>query len=297
MGVLVATLDRTGGACVTYRAWNKSSRRWIAPARRRGPPRSTAPRSCSRSCSTPTSRSPPARPAPDEPLGVGALALAAELPKSTASRLVSSLERHGLVRRNGARGKVQAGPAILRFAHRGVIERNLVELSQAPLDVLSERSGETVNLAVPGTRGVEHLAQVDSIHFLGTGQWVGRTVDYHTTAVGKVLVAYGAAELPSGRLRRLAPATIVDRAQLETELAKIRDAAFATAIDELEPGLTALAAPVHGPTGDVIAALSVSGPTLRLGPDRIAELQPVLTTQAAALSARLGHRDKGRRAA
>jgi IclR family transcriptional regulator, acetate operon repressor len=233
----------------------------------------------------------------DEPLGVGDLAQAAELPNSTASRLVSSLERHGLVRRNGARGKVQAGPAILRFAHRGVVDRNLVELAQQPLEVLAERSGETVNLAVPGARGVEHLAQVESRHFLGTGQWVGRTVDYHTTAVGKVLVAYGAAELPGGRLRRVAPATIFDRAVLEAEFERIRAEGFATAIDELEPGLTALAAPVHGPTGDVIAALAISGPTLRLPPERIAEIKPVLTKEAAALSARLGHRDKGRRAA
>ena len=233
----------------------------------------------------------------DEPLGVGDLALAAELPKSTASRLVSSLERHGLVRRNGARGKVQAGPAILRFAHRGVVDRNLVELAQAPLDALAERSGETVNLAVPGARGVEHLAQVESIHFLGTGQWVGRTVDYHTTAVGKVLVAYGAAELPAGRLPRVAPATVVDRTTLEAEFAHVREEGFATAIDELEPGLTALAAPVHGPTGDVIASLAISGPTLRLPPERIAELKLVLTKEAAALSAQLGHRDKGRRAA
>jgi IclR family acetate operon transcriptional repressor len=233
----------------------------------------------------------------DEPLGVGDLALAAELPKSTASRLVSSLERHGLVRRNGARGKVQAGPAILRFAHRGVVDRNLVELARTPLDTLAERSGETVNLAVPGAAGVEHLAQVESIHFLGTGQWVGRTVDYHTTAVGKILVAYGAADLPAGRLRRLAPATVVDRAALEAEFERIREDGFAMAIDELEPGLTALAAPVHGPTGDVIAALSISGPTLRIERERIAELKPVLIKEAAALSARLGHPDNGRRAA
>lgn len=233
----------------------------------------------------------------DEPLGVGDLAQAAELPKSTASRLVSSLERHGLVRRNGARGKVQAGPAILRFAHRGVVDRNLVELAQEPLEALSAASGETVNLAIPGSRGVEHLAQVDSIHFLGTGQWVGRTVDYHTTAVGKVLVAFGAAELPGGRLARTAPATIVDRARLEAEFERIRAERFASAVDELEPGLTAIAAPVHGPTGDVIAALSVSGPTLRLTPERVAELKPVLTKEAAALGAALGHRDKGRRAA
>jgi IclR family transcriptional regulator, acetate operon repressor len=233
----------------------------------------------------------------DTPLGVGDLALAAALPKSTASRLVSSLERHGLVRRTGARGKVEAGPAILRFAHRGVVERNLVELAQGPLDALGERSGETINLAVPGHGGVEHLAQVDSVHFLGTGQWVGRTVDYHTTAVGKILVAYGAAALPPGRLRRTAAATIVDRAALEAEFERVRAEAFATAIDELEPGLTAIAAPVHGPTADVIAALAISGPTLRLPPERVAELKPVLTKEAAALSAQLGHSDKGRRAA
>ena len=233
----------------------------------------------------------------DRPLGVGDLAQAAALPKSTASRLVSSLERHGLVRRDGARGKIQAGPAILRFAHRGMVDRNLVELAHEPLEALAEYSGETVNLAVPGARGPEHLAQVESRHFLGTGQWVGRTVDFHTTAVGKVLVAYGAAELPPGPLARTAPGTVVDRAALEVELERVRAERFATAIDELEPGLTALAAPVHGPTGDVIAALAISGPTLRLAPERIEELRPVLTRESAALSARLGHRDKGRRAA
>src|SRR3954467_8784961 len=180
----------------------------------------------------------------DEPLGVGDLALAAALPKSTASRLVSSLERHGLVRRNGARGKVAPGPAILRFAHRGVVDRNLVELAQAPLEALAEASGETVNLAVPGAHGVEHLAQVESRHFLGTGQGVGRPVDFHTTAAGKVLVAFEAAELPPGRLRRVAPDTVVDRGALQRELERIRAERFAAAVDELEAGLTALAAPV-----------------------------------------------------
>ncbi|HEX2103987.1 MAG TPA: IclR family transcriptional regulator [Solirubrobacteraceae bacterium] len=233
----------------------------------------------------------------EHPLGVSDLASAAELPKSTASRLVSSLERHGLVRRNGARGKVGPGPAILRFAHRGVVGRNLVELAQAPLEALAERSGETVNLAVPGPSGVEHLAQVESRHFLGTGQWVGRTVDFHTTAVGKVLVAYGAAELPPGRLRRVAPGTVVDRAALEAELERVRADGFAVAADELEAGLTAIAAPVHGPTGDVIAALSISGPTFRLTPARVAELRPELIKHAGALSARLGHGEEGDRAA
>src|SRR5215217_7797501 len=98
----------------------------------------------------------------ERPLGVSDLALAAELPKSTASRLVSSLERHGLVRRDGARGKVGPGPAILRFAHRGVVDRNLVELAPAPPGASGKASGETVTLPAPGPSGVNNLAKVGS---------------------------------------------------------------------------------------------------------------------------------------
>jgi IclR family acetate operon transcriptional repressor len=226
------------------------------------------------------------------PLGVSDLALAAELPKSTASRLVSSLERHGLVSRSGARGKVQPGPTILRFAHRGVVVGNIVEVAHASLEALAERSGETVNLAVPGTRGVEHLAQVDSRHFLATGHWVGRTVGYHHTAVGKVLVAYGAGRLPGGPLARTTERTIVDHEAFAAELQRVRRDGYATAVDELEDGLTAIAAPVPGPTGDVVAAISITGPTLRLPAPRLNELRPLLTKEAKALGARLGHREE-----
>jgi IclR family acetate operon transcriptional repressor len=233
----------------------------------------------------------------DGPVGVSDLAQAAELPKSTASRLVSSLERHGLVSRNGARGKVAPGPTILRYAHRGVIDRNIVELAQESLEALGEASGETVNLAVTGSRWVEHLAQVDSRHFLGAGQWVGREVGYHHTAVGKVLVAFGAAELPDGPLRRTTRRTITDRDAFALELGRVRRDGFATAIDELEDGLTAIAAPVPGPTGDVVAALSITGPTLRLPPARLAELRPILTKECRALGVRLGHREEDHEAA
>jgi IclR family transcriptional regulator, acetate operon repressor len=231
------------------------------------------------------------------PVGVSDLAQAAELPKSTASRLVSSLERHGLVSRTGARGKIQPGPTILRYAHRGVVDRNIVDLAQASLDALAALSGETVNLAVAGVRGVEHLAQAESRHFLGTGQWVGRDVGYHHTAVGKVLVAYGAGELPPGPLERTTPSTIVDRDAFDLELQRVRRDGFATAADELEVGLTAIAAPVPGPTGDVVAAISITGPTLRLPAQRLAELRPPLTKEARALGGRLGHREEDHEAA
>jgi IclR family transcriptional regulator, acetate operon repressor len=228
------------------------------------------------------------------PLSLRELADAADLPKSTASRLLSALERHGLVHQAGQRGELEPGPAILRFAHRGGVERNLLELAQSSLEALSDASGETVNIAVPTPYGVEHLAQVDARHFLGAGQWVGRRVEFHCTANGKVFLAYEAAQLPPGALRRRTPSTITDRAVLARTLEQVRADGLAAAVDELEVGLAAVAAPVFGPTGQVIAALSLSGPTQRMQVD---EVSGVLVGQARELSERLGHVTEGEQAA
>ena len=87
------------------------------------------------------------------------------------------------------------------------------------------------------------------------------------------------------------------REELTPELQGVRARGYATSIDELELGLSALAAPVFGPGGDAIAALSISGPSARLTSDRIAELAPLLVEEAATLAERLGHRDHARGAA
>jgi IclR family transcriptional regulator, acetate operon repressor len=205
----------------------------------------------------------------DEPRALSDLAGDAELPKSTASRLLSALERQGLVEQHGRRGSFEPGPVLRRYANRG----QLVELAQPHLERLSALSGETINLAVPGPLGVEHLAQIESRHFLGTGDWVGRRVPYDCTAVGKVLVAFGGAD-PG----RLDPA----------ELKRVRRDGYASAVDELEVGLTGLAAPVIGPGGRAIAALSISGPTLRLGEQQIHDLHPQLIHEARALGHDMG---------
>ncbi|MBV8221478.1 MAG: IclR family transcriptional regulator [Solirubrobacterales bacterium] len=225
----------------------------------------------------------------EEPVALTDLASAAGLPKSTASRLVSALERRGLIEQDGERGRLRPGPAILRVAERSMVERNIVEVSRQALDALSEATGETVNLAVPGPDGVEHIAQVDSRHFLGAGQWLGRAVGYEHSANGKVFAAFGRA--PGGT-----PGEATDGAA-RPEFQAVRRDGVATSIDELETGLSAMAAPVWGARGEVIAALSISGPTLRMTPSRIEELRPILTSEARTLSRRLGHRDEGERAA
>ncbi len=235
----------------------------------------------------------------EEPVAVTELANAAGLPKSTASRLLSALERRGLVEQDGERGRLRPGPAILRVAERGMLERNVVEVARPALDALATLSGETINLAVPGSAGVEHLLQADGRHFLGVGQWVGRTVDFHCTANGKVFLAFDRVLAPAGASAVAAhtAATITDPELLQVELARIRRDGSATAVDELEVGLAALAAPVRGASGEVVAALSITGPTVRMTAARIEELRPQLVEQADMLSRRLGHIEEGAHAA
>jgi DNA-binding IclR family transcriptional regulator len=229
----------------------------------------------------------------EEPVALTDLASASGIPKSTASRLLSALERQGLVEQDGERGRLRPGPAILRVAERSLLERTVVELARASLDALGETSGETINLAVPAHEGVEHVAQVESRHFLGAGQWLGRSVDYHCTAVGKVFMAFGRASTPVRPQAELTEHTITDPGALRRQLQEVRRDDFATAIDELEVGLAAIAAPVRGAGGEVVAALSISGPTIRMTPKRIAELKPILIEEARRVSRRLGNPEQG----
>ena len=112
----------------------------------------------------------------DGPRALGELAADAGLPKSTASRLLGALERNGLVEQEGMRGAFRAGPVMARFAGRGISARHVAELAERPMTALAEATGETINVAMAGPAGVEHLAQIDSRHYLGTSHWVGRRV-------------------------------------------------------------------------------------------------------------------------
>src|SRR5215470_8399778 len=199
------------------------------------------------------------------PVTVGELSQRSGLPKSTTSRLVGALERRGLVQRSSDR-RLRPGPVLLRYASRDA-SQSLVELAQPSLRRLADASGETINLAIPGPQGVEHLAQEDTAHFVGVTDWVGRSVPFASAANGKCFLAFGGGEVE------------------ESEL--IRRRGYATSIDELEVGLSALAAPVLGAEGAVVAALSISGPTSRLTSERIDQLAPLLSSEATSLSQRL----------
>jgi DNA-binding IclR family transcriptional regulator len=224
----------------------------------------------------------------------GVTEIAAELGvhKSTAFRLVATLESHGMVEQNDERGKYRLGVGILRLAGATTARLDVVQEARPICRRLAADTGETVNIAVLSDRSALYVDQVAGQSALQSHNWVGQHIPLHATSNGKVLLSGLSADEVDQRLPRLAPftdLTVTSRAKLRRELVEVRDRGYAVAVDELEVGLTAIAAPIRNSHGDVIASLSVSGPTFRLGEGRVKELAPVVMDAADEVSSRLGY--------
>ena len=149
-----------------------------------------------------------------------------------------------------------------------------------------------MNVTVLSGREALYLDQVAGVSALQLHNWVGQRIPLHATSNGKVLLAHGPASLLEGiladGLRRLAPRTITDPAALRAELDVVRRNGFAQAVDELEVGLTAVAAPVRGAAGEVVASVSASGPSFRMPAEGLGGIADAVRSTAAEISRRLG---------
>jgi DNA-binding IclR family transcriptional regulator len=235
--------------------------------------------------------------AADGRLGVSEIAALLDVHKSTASRLLATLEAHGLAEQLPDRGRYQLGLGVLRLAGATRSRMDVVQESRPVTAPLAARVGETVNVVILSGRETLYLDQVSGTSALQIHNWVGKRNPIHATANGRVLLAHvsdgerdailAAATAPDGELTRLTERTLVSRDAVLADLDQVRLRGYAVARDELEVGLTALAAPIWGSTGEVVASLSVSGPTFRIE-DRLPLLVSEVVAAAAAVSARLG---------
>lgn len=198
-----------------------------------------------------------------EPLAFGEIAEECGLPRSTTSRLLTALERTELLERDES-GSYVAGPLFWRYASRHDAFAEIAQVAAPVLQAVGQVTGETVNLGMPRGDRVVHVAQVDSRFLLGTRDWTQVEVPSHTSSLGKVLLAHGVLPPPEEPFERLTERTVADRAALARDLAGVRRRGYATTVDELELGLTGIAAPVRGIRGQIVAALGISGPTPRL---------------------------------
>jgi DNA-binding IclR family transcriptional regulator len=223
----------------------------------------------------------------DEPPAHADLVARTGLAKSTASRLLQALERHRLLFRDEA-GCYQAGPLFALYATRHEALDELNRVARPALERLSEATGETVNLAVVRGNAVMQVAQIDSRYMLSAMNWVGVDVPPHCSALGKVFYAEGALAPPTTSLRRLTHNTITSPTVFSRQLRQIHEQGYAVTRGELEIGLDAVAAPVHGRGGDITAAIGVSGPADRISHE-LPALVELIKKEACAVSALLGH--------
>jgi DNA-binding IclR family transcriptional regulator len=228
--------------------------------------------------------------------GIAQLSARVGLHASTVHRLLSTLIARGYARQNPDSGRYLLGLKALDMA-RAVKDHLDLRMEAAPiLHKLMRESGETTNLSVLDDRQIVYLEQVSSPGWmLRMFVQAGARAPLHSTAAGKVLMAY----LPEAELRRLLTAyplipyasrTIVDRSVLFAELTEVRGEGYATDYGEQEEGVSCIAAPVRDYGGRVVAAISVSGPGIRITPERVSSLVPLILEACDQLSTALGYR-------
>jgi DNA-binding IclR family transcriptional regulator len=224
--------------------------------------------------------------------GVTEIAAKLGVHKSTVSRLIAVLEARGFVEQVSDRGKYRLGFAITRLARSTNARLDLVKQSQAACDALAADSGETTNVAILDGDRIVNVAEAVGPAGIALRTWIGQSCPAHATSSGKVLLA----ALPADDLReRLAATlesftdeTVTTRSALEAELQIARERGWASVREELEVGLNAVAAPVCDSDANVVAALSVSGPSYRLGEEQFDDIAKRAIAAAETISRRLG---------
>ncbi len=227
---------------------------------------------------------------------LSALARTLGMTRPTTLRLLGALEREGMVERT-AGGEYRLGPGAIRLGALAQRATDLPEAARPELATLAAATGETASLEILVGTEIMVLAEVRGTHRGAWTEVVGGRWPAHAAATGKLLLADarahndGWAEFRAetrGRLARFTTRTPATLARLEAALDEVETQGVSAAIEELEPGYTAVAAPVRNHLGRVVAAVCLGGPSVRLPMRRLATLQREVRAAADRISARLG---------
>lgn len=235
----------------------------------------------------------------DRELGVTELSRRLDLHKNNIFRLLATLEERGYVEQSAGSDRYQLGVACLELGRSSLRNRTLARHARSVLEVLARRSGESTHLGALCDFQVVHLdGEQAGRELVMSGLRVGRRLDAHCTALGKVLVACGEPSclerfdrewIARRGLAAHTPATITDREKLLEHLRAVAGQGWAVDVEECAPGLCCAAAPVYDAAHQLVGAVSVSGPAFRLGGALEERAVPWVLEGAGELSRRLGH--------
>ena len=229
--------------------------------------------------------------AADGPLGTNEIARQTGINASTVSRALGTLLDAGLVEREPGGQRWQLGLRLVHLGNAALARLDLRDLARPLLEQLVRETGETATLSLPAQGEGVTVDFAPSPHSVSSRAEIGRASVAHATAVGKLVLAHtpGALASLSEPLERFTPRTLTTLAELELAVADVRAAGVAEAAGEREPGLNAIAAPVLGDDGRLVAVLGVQGPERFDAAARRAAAQP-LARAAALLAATAGLR-------
>ena len=228
----------------------------------------------------------------DGPAGVTEIAERAGLAKSTAARIIDSLEREGAVEQVPDGTHYRLGPRLVSLSAGLRPTRGLVATAHPDLEALAGATGEAAGLSVPDGRTVHYVDQVDSPNPVSVRDWTGSRIPMHAVSSGQVFLAHLAGPALSRYLAQplegFTPRTLTDAGALLERLRDVRRDGVAWVRDEYAEGISSVAAAVAGPDGEVIAAVHVHGPSYRFPPAGGADAIAAAVAEAAArIGARL----------
>lgn len=221
------------------------------------------------------------------------LAQSVGLAPSTTHRLLTTLQQHRFAAFDEEYGVWVIGVGAFNVGNAFLRNRRIVTLGRPVMRRLMEDVGETVNLAVQDQNELVYVTQFESHAPMRAFFRPGRRAPMHASAVGKAMLA----EMDEHRLTevlhqkgmpRFTEKTIVDPAELRRELVRIRERGWAVDDEEHTVGMRCVAATIHNEHGEVIAGISLSGPSVRVTENRLGELGARILAAANAITEQIG---------
>ena len=228
--------------------------------------------------------------------GVSDLARSLSSQKSTVFRLLNTLKEEGFVVQDKETEKYSLSLKLFSLGANTVNKLDVTQAAQSVINRLSQESAETIHLCTIDNDQIVYLQKIESRHSLQVIMMsrIGQSTPFYCTGVGKVLMAHQPEEriqryLRDNTLTRFTGNTIVDKDALKAELNAVRIRGYAYDNEEHELGVRCVAAPIFNQAGAIIAALSVSGPTVRILDDKLVEIRELVTMAAGEISAKMGY--------
>jgi DNA-binding IclR family transcriptional regulator len=210
------------------------------------------------------------------------------LPAATVHRLLAALVSTGYVTQDTTTSRYGLGSVLVLIGQKAVRNNELIRVARPWLEAIAEATGETVNLTVRVSDSVMQLDHVESRNMLRVTYAPGERFPLHASASGKLFLAHlpppERARILASSLEPYTPDTIVRRGALEREIEEILRRGYSLDDAEREQGVRCVAAPIVDDRGDVSAAVSISGPTLRITVERLHDLAGDLIQAARTIS-------------